>query len=284
MGKKRLTLAELRERRADIDQAILQVRKLFDTHKAEREKIYSPENKRLMTTVGLQQKEQELRRKTEPLLASQNASIAKHASEAVEHRDMWSYEHELRASRFAPESNGTPLTEAAQNRALFHELMETFKRGNTENRAARFTTADLIAETERAATSGEVAALAVYRQEVRNRQLKGEEKLHFDMAFKKLTLPEIDEAQVVYKDLEDLSQEADGLFTLWKEPGNQTAQSYESLGRFNRRKRNERFVKLIEERVSEADAFRLQWQHGQAQEFKEQQQQAASAPEQSSAA
>ena len=277
MGKKKLTLEELRGGRADIDQAILQVRKLLETHKIEREKLYSAENRRRLSPQGLKEDEDKLRRKTEQALSALNATIREKAHGMGEHRDAWTYEHELRNGRFSRAYEGIPGTVEAQQKALNGELLETLKRLSAENRAHRYTVADLITETERAALEGDVATLSVFRQAARDRDLKGVDKVNFDTAFRKLTLPEIDEAQALYKDLEDLSQEADGLFTLWKEPQNQMAQSYESLGRFNRKKRAEAFVKMIEEaKVSEAEAARLQWQHGQPQAPQEQQ---ADAPE-----
>lgn len=243
MGRKRMTLAELRERAQDTDQAILQARKILETHKAERDKLYSMENRRRLSEQGLREDEQKLRRTTEQKLAATNARIAQHVREAGEERDLWTYEHSLRTSRFAPEASSNPGTPEAQQRALNYELLETFRRGNAENRAARYTAEDLIAETERAALEGDVATLAVYRQAARDRKLAGVEKVNFEVAFKKLRLDEVDQAQTLFSELEGLATEADSLFTLWREPNNEIAKAHESLGRFNRRKKAEEFVK-----------------------------------------
>jgi hypothetical protein len=251
MSKKKLTLAELREKREDIDQSILQTRKLLETHAAERERLYSPENKRRLSPQGLAEDEAKLRKATESKLAAFNARIAAAVTEAVEHRDTWTVEHALRTSRFAPEANGNPGTPEAQQRAINLEMLEAFKRGNAENRAARFTPEDLATEAGLAAERGDVATVAVYAQAARDRQLAGLEKLAFDTAFKKLALPEIEEAQGIFTELEGLASEADSLVTLWKEPRNEIALGAESLGRFNRKRRAEEFVKKA---LSEAEA------------------------------
>lgn len=264
MGKK-LTLEKLRAHYEDIDQRILRTRKILETHAGEREKLYSPENRRRLSPQGLLEDEMKLRRKTEISLATLNAAIAREAREAFAGRDSWTYEATLRNSRFVPESAGIPGTTEAQRRAFDSELLEALRRNGAENRAARYATEDLITEAERAALAGEVATLAVLSQEARSRKLGELDKLNFDTACKKLRLPEIDEAQALFTELEGLAQEADALFTLWKEPNNPVAQGHESLGRLNRRKKAEEFVK----KTLEAEA---------------EQQRAASEPEQSSAA
>jgi hypothetical protein len=242
MSKKKLTLEELRERREDIDQAILRTRKILETHAAEREKIYSPENRRRLSPQGLAEDEAKLRRKTELSLATANATIAKHTREAFEHRDTWSYAHALRNARFAREWEGIPYTTEAKQNAILHEMLEDVRRGNAERRASRFTPEDLAAEVGLAAERGDVALLSVFQQEARNRKLEGLEKVNFDTAFKKLQLPEIDEAQTVFSELEGLAQEADSLFRLWREPNSEVARGLEQLGRFNRRKKAEQIV------------------------------------------
>jgi hypothetical protein len=254
---KKLTIEELRERAQDVDGYILQTRQILEQYRIEREKIFSPEHRRRLSEAGLREDEDKLRRRTEPLLAARNAKIAEHVRAAVEHRDSWTYENALRTSRFAPEPNPNPGSTEAQARAINLELLETFRRGNSEARAARYGTEDLIAETERAALDSDVATLQVFAQEARNRKLQGVERVNFDVAFRKLRLDEIDQAQAVFSEIEQLAQEADSLFVLWREPSNDTAKVHETLGRFNRRKRAERIVAEAEaegEKQAEAKA------------------------------
>jgi hypothetical protein len=242
MAKKRLTIEELKERREDLDQAILRTRKILETHALEREKIYSAENRRRLSPQGLAEDEAKLRRKTEMSLATAHAAIAKHTREAGEHRDTWTYEHALRNARFAREYEGLPYTAEAKTAAILHEMLEDVRRGNAERRAARYNPEDLAIETGFAAERGDVALLSVFQQEARNRKLEGLEKVNFDSAFKQLKLPEIDEAQTVFSELEGLAQEADSLFRLWREPNSEVARGLEQLGRYNRRKKAEQMV------------------------------------------
>jgi hypothetical protein len=242
MAKKRLSIEELKERREDIDQAILRTRKILETHALEREKIYSPENRRRLSPQGLAEDEAKLRRKTELSLATANAAIAKAAREAGEHRDTWSYAHALRNARFAREWKGIPYSAEAKTNAVLHELLEDVRRNGAERRASRFTPEDLAIEAGLAAERGDVATLAVFQQEARNRKLEGLEKLAFDTAFKKLRVDEIDQAAEIFGELEGLAQEADSLFRLWREPNSEVARGLEQLGRYNRRKKAEQMV------------------------------------------
>jgi hypothetical protein len=242
MAKKKITLQELRTFQQDIDQNILQVRKIVETYSTEREKIFSAENRRRLSPEGLREDESKLRQKTEPLLAARNAKIAQYVREAFADREEWTTEHALRNARFFPAYEGSPGTVEAKQNALLHELLEDTRRNSAERRASRYSAADLAVETERAALAGDAATLAVLAAEGRLRDLKGVEKVNFDVAFKKLQIPEITEAEQIFSVIEGLTKEADALFTLWREPRNETALTYESLGRFDRKKRAERFV------------------------------------------
>jgi hypothetical protein len=255
--KKRLAIEELRERAQDVDGYILQTRQIMEQYRTEKEKLFSPEHRRRLSEAGLKEDEDKLRRRTEPLLVARNAKIAEHVRAAVEHRDSWTYEFALRNSRFAPEASANPGTSEAQQRAINLEMLEAFRRGNTENRAARYSVEDLVAETEKAALDSDTATLQVLSQEARNRKLQGLEKVNFDLAFRKLRLDEVDQAQEVFSEIEQLAQEADALITLWQEPKNETAKTHEILGRFNRRKKAEALmaeVKAEGEKQAEAKA------------------------------
>jgi hypothetical protein len=260
MGKKRISLEDLREKRGDIEQSVLRIRKAMADHEEALEKLHTSENKRMLSAEGMRVKEDELRQKTQSTLAMLRQQVTTHLGDSFDHAPMWTKEYVLRNARFSPEYPGIPGTTEAKSNALLTELIEDVRRGNAERRAARYSVEDLATELERAASSADVALTAVFLQEAKNRKLSGLEKLSIDKASQKLELPDIAEATSAFSDLDALVDETNGLLGLWREPRNEMLLGKESFHRFNRRKRTERFVKMIEAHVNDLEADRLQWQ------------------------
>jgi hypothetical protein len=251
---KKLTIDNLKERREKVESRVMRIRGVLEGHKIEHDKLFSPENRRRLSVQGLQDDEAKLRTRTHASLAKWRTEIIEGIGDSFEHRGQWSKETALRNARFFPEYEGKPGTAEAKMNFLMSELLESTRRNGAEQRASRYSSEDLAAETTIAAERGDIASVAVLAQEAKGRRLQGEERLNFDMALRKLATPEIDEAEALYSDLEALVDESDALLSLWQNPRDEMAAGRESLHRFNRRKRAEALMAEVKAEGEQAKA------------------------------
>jgi hypothetical protein len=249
MGKK-LKVSDLRDRRADVEQDVLRIRAVMEGHRIELEKLNSPANRRMLSELGLRDKETQLRNRTHESLAKWRSQVIKDIGDSYEHQHTFTREHAFRSARFAQEFDGPTYSVEGKMTLLLSELLEATRRSTAERRAERLTPEDLATEAGRAAENGDVALVSVFTLEASNRKLAGLEKLSFDTAIGKLSLPEVQEAEELYGDLASLTDEADSLLELWVNPRDEGALARESLARFNRKKAAE---KLVAETIAEGE-------------------------------
>jgi hypothetical protein len=241
MGK-RIELKELKARREAMEQAVLRTRATLEQHAAELEKVRTPENRRMLSAEGLRTQEEKVTAKTRAALVRQRATLIEELDDSFDYRTAWTREATLKNARFAPGSPNRPGTEDAKTHAVLNGILEQLARQNASQFAARLTDEDLIAEAEAAAVAGDLPTVALYRQESRLRKFDALKQLHFNAAVDKLQLPDVQEAEQVYGDLEALVDESDALLALWENPRSESAAGKEAFHRFNRKRRAEQII------------------------------------------